>query len=152
MSSEASSISAPSDQQVDKQTLEEEQLETLKREDKAILTPVGEVQYDVNLSTKVTVKDQTRRGDIKDSAQTCHEQVTGTNHIGNSMDEKTPIGDVLTKHKTSKRDKGHHTSIGEFRALKRDYRTSPTPQGDNSNNALTGGYKTPYGEGSITHN
>lgn len=44
--------------QADKQATKGEQFETLKREDKALLTPSGNVQYKVNPSTYVTVQDK----------------------------------------------------------------------------------------------
>lgn len=40
-----------------------------------ILTPVGEVQNHVNLSTYVTVQDKTLQGGIKNSIPTCRKQV-----------------------------------------------------------------------------
>lgn len=58
MSSEVKSISTL-DVQVNNQAREEEVFEDLKREDKGILTTVGNVQYDVCLSRKVTVQYQT---------------------------------------------------------------------------------------------
>lgn len=51
--SNMSTLEAPP---VDKKVSKEEEFETLKREERALLTPVGDVQHDSNLSTKVTVQ------------------------------------------------------------------------------------------------
>lgn len=55
VSKQVSSIGTLIERQVDKQVSEREEFETVKREDRAILTPAGDVQYVVNLLTKVTV-------------------------------------------------------------------------------------------------
>lgn len=52
VSSEMSSTSTHNDQQMDKQAPERQELENLKRKDKAILTAVGDTQYDVKFSKK----------------------------------------------------------------------------------------------------
>lgn len=62
------------DQYVEKQDPEGEKFETLKREDKVILTLFGDVQYNVNLSTKVHVQDWTPLGDVEHGTRTCCEQ------------------------------------------------------------------------------
>lgn len=49
VSSKMSRISTLNNQQVDKQSFEGGKCETLKTEDKAILTPVGDVQYHIHL-------------------------------------------------------------------------------------------------------
>lgn len=54
---EVSSTCPPKDQHVYKQDPEGKKFETLNRENRAILTPVGDVLCHVDLSTKVTVQD-----------------------------------------------------------------------------------------------
>lgn len=86
--------------------------ETVNREDKDISTRVGDVQHHIDISTNVTVQDETPQGNIIESTPTCREQVKGTTHIGDSMAQQTPIGDVFTTHKTQKEESGHQTLIG----------------------------------------
>lgn len=62
-----SSISTLNDEQVDKQSHKAKEAETLNREEKAILTLIGDVQYDIDLSEKVTVQGRTPRGHNKDA-------------------------------------------------------------------------------------
>lgn len=75
VSSRVSSVYIRSDQQVDDKVLKREEFKTLKRGDKAILTPNGDLRYHIDLSTKVTVQDNTIQVDIKDGTPTCHEPV-----------------------------------------------------------------------------
>lgn len=53
---EASSISTLDDQKVNEQDPKGEKFKTLKREDKAKLTPIGDVEYHVDLQQKLTHK------------------------------------------------------------------------------------------------
>lgn len=115
-----SSISARSIQQVDKQASEEEEVETDDKEDKAIMTPDGDVQYHGDLPINVTVQDTTPRRDITDGILTCHDQEAGTTRIADTMARATPIADVLIYHKTNKGNNGHQTPSRDYKTLKRD--------------------------------
>lgn len=84
------------------------------------------------------------------------------------MFQKTLIGDRLTTQKTQERHNGHQTPYGDFntlkrednkhetpyerkvKTLKRENGTGPTPEGDGSSKATTGGCNAPYGDGCIT--
>lgn len=79
-----SSISTLYGQRVDKRAPEEEESEISNRAEKEILTPNGDVQYEINHSTMASVKDKTLPGKIKDSTPTCGEKVTDTTHIGDT--------------------------------------------------------------------
>lgn len=84
------------------------------------MTPNGDVLYHVLLSEKVTVQDKTSQRDMKDGALTFREQLVGTTHIGESMAQKTSIGDVLIPRQTPEKYNGHQTAIGKFEFFKRD--------------------------------
>lgn len=58
-----------------------------------MITPVGDVEYHVNLSNKVTVQAKTPQEHITDGIPTCRDQVKGTTHKG---------------------DIGHQILVGEF--------------------------------------
>lgn len=111
---------------VKKQAFKEEEVEILKREENASSTPVGDVQYEVNLS-KDTVEHQTQRGDIKNGTLACNEQVENRTHKRDTKTPKTLTGDVLILRKTRKEINGHHTVIKDFMALKRDHNRHVTP-------------------------
>lgn len=96
VSGEVSSISPYNDQQVDKQAPDGEELETLQRKDKAVLTAVEDVHFHVSLSTTVTEQHETQQGNIKDGNQTCRKQATGTAHKRDTMAQKTLNGDLET--------------------------------------------------------
>lgn len=81
MSIEVSSTSTPEAQPMDKPASGEEKFVTLNRQDKASLTPGGDIQYHVNTWKKATVEDKISHGDMQDCTTTCREQVTGTAHI-----------------------------------------------------------------------
>lgn len=106
------------DQPKDKQDPKGKEFETLKKEDNAILKPVGDVAYDVNLPKNVTVQHQTPQGDIEDGTLTYRELVTGPTHTEDSMVQKTSIGDVLRTYKTQKGDNGHLLQIKNSIILK----------------------------------
>lgn len=89
--SQVSSLSTLEDKSVDKQAFKEENLHTLKREEKVLMTSNGDVQYDVKHLTKVTVPHQPPRGDTKDDTATCREQVTRTTQKWDTIAQKTPI-------------------------------------------------------------
>lgn len=115
-----SSISTLSGQQVDKQGTEGEACENLNKEDKALLTLNGDVQYDENLSMKVTVQHQTPGEYMRHGTHTCREQLTGRAHIADSMAQKTLIVNMLTTHKNYEGDKGHKAPIGDLKTFNRD--------------------------------
>lgn len=99
VSNEVSSIRTLNEQQVNKHAPEGEEVNSLMREDEETMTSVGDIQYDVNLPTKVTVQHQTTLGEVKAGAPACRDRVTGS---------------------TRKGDKEHQSSIGEFQILRRD--------------------------------
>lgn len=103
-------------------------------DEEAILTPFGDVQYDLNLSRKLTVLEQTPQGDIKDGSSTGLEQKTGATHITDSIVQMTPIGDVLIKYRTHKGDNGHQYANGNLMDLKRDDKRHVTHYGGSINN------------------
>lgn len=70
-----SSISTLSDQYMDKQALEKEQFQTLKRQDIVLLTPAGDVQDHVNLSARDVVQSKTPAGNTRDGTTIYREEV-----------------------------------------------------------------------------
>lgn len=147
-----SSISTFDDQQEHKQFYKEHELDSINREHKVILNPVRDVQYDVNLSTNVTVQHQTPREDFKDGTQTCREQLTSAALPADSMIQKSPIGELLTIHMTDKGDKGHHTPIKRLKTLKRDNGNIPAFERHISIDAPAEGCKTSFEDDSDTVN
>lgn len=91
------------------------------------MTPIGDVWYDINLSVKVTVQDQSQKRYIKETITTCRDQVTGTTQIRNSLDQNTPIGEF----RSLKRDVNKHITAygGSTTTLKGDKGTNPTSNG-----------------------
>lgn len=73
--------------------------------------------------SKVLVQEKAPHGDIKDSIQTYHDQVSSTTHIGDLMAQKTPIVYVLTRPGSLKGDSKLQTPVGEQK----------TPEGDGDN-------------------
>lgn len=69
VSSDKSCINNLNDQLLMIRAAEEEDFETIIREEKVIPTPNGEVQYHVAHVTNVTVQDRYRQGDIKNGTQ-----------------------------------------------------------------------------------
>lgn len=82
MFSKVSSIDTLNNQKVDNRAPDEEESKVLNIEDKSVLTPIGDVQYHIDLSRTVTVQTKTSKGDSKDGIPTFHEQISGTPHIG----------------------------------------------------------------------
>lgn len=60
-----STISNLSDQHVDQQASGEKEFVTQNREDSAIFTPVGDVQYDVTVSTKGSAQEDAPQETLK---------------------------------------------------------------------------------------
>lgn len=100
-SSEVSRINTLYDQQVDSQAPEVEESETLKREEKAKLTPIGDVQYHNDLS-KVTLQNKTSQRDIKDGTPSFHEEVNETTHIRDLVAQETFVGNPSITPRLSK--------------------------------------------------
>lgn len=76
------SINPLNDQKDPDHTGEENQLETLNREDKAVLTLIGYVRYHTDRWTKATVQDKAWQGDIRGRTMTFSEQINCTACMG----------------------------------------------------------------------
>lgn len=94
MCSEVSSISSFNDQQVNKQSRKREEFETASNDEKAILTPNGDVQYDVHLPTKLTLQDEAAQRDIEGISLTFRKKVRGTGRTKDLIAREAPIGDA----------------------------------------------------------
>lgn len=68
-----------------KEAPEREASEALSREDNAILASNGDLQYHIDLSTRVTVQDEVPQENDKDGTLTCREQVRDPIPVGHSM-------------------------------------------------------------------
>lgn len=79
---EVRSLSTPNNQQVVQQVSKGEAFQTFNREGKAVLTRIGDVQYDGDLSTKITVQEKTPQRDIKKNSPTFRERATGMKTLG----------------------------------------------------------------------
>lgn len=78
-----------------------------------VMSPIGDVQYHVNLSTKATVQNKTTKEDKNHSSPTRREQVKDTTHIGASMARKTAIEEAFNNTQDSER--GQRTSHSNWR-------------------------------------
>lgn len=76
------------------------------------MTPNGNVEYDIDLETIVTLHTKTPRADINVRTTTCCKKVEGTNHVEGSESRKTPTRNVLTTQNSYKRNDGHQSPIG----------------------------------------
>lgn len=77
---------------MEKQAPEREKFETLRKENKTLLTLNGDVQYNVNISTNITIQHQTLRGDVNGSTSACRKEMTCTTRIGDFMARNNVIG------------------------------------------------------------
>lgn len=80
------------------------------------------LQYHIHLSKKVNVQNKTAKEHIKDDTSTFRELLKGVTYTGDSMAEKTLIGDVLIAHGTFK------TENGTIPSAKRDNRIEMTKE------------------------
>lgn len=100
LSSDLKSINTPDDQQKERRAPVGEAFETLDRNDQAILTASGGVQYQAGLPTKATVQHITTRGDSKYGTPICRKQVEVKTDRVDTLAQKFLVEDVLTTHKT----------------------------------------------------
>lgn len=87
-SHEVSIISAASDQQVVKQASEGAEFNTVNGEDQAILTPIGNVQYNVKISTKLLHRTRLHKATLQ-TLSTLAVQVKGTGRTMESIAQNT---------------------------------------------------------------
>lgn len=120
MSGEISPIRTVNDQNVDREDLEDEQIEALMKEDRAIVRHIRDVQNVIDISVLITVQDRTRQKNGKNTAQICRDRVSSTTDIVASMAQNIPIRDVLALQNAFKGDNGRQSPTGEFKTLKGD--------------------------------
>lgn len=85
---EVGNTSTAKDQQVDEQASDEEESETLNREETAGITSNGDIHHRRDLSKKVSVKDEAPKEDGKDYIRARGEDVSYTAHIEYFQDKK----------------------------------------------------------------
>lgn len=83
------STDALNDQQVDEKGPERKESESFKREDRAGLTLIADVQYYAHLSN-ITVQNNTPKQGLKDGATICGEQINGTAGVGDLYAQENP--------------------------------------------------------------
>lgn len=102
------------DLRVDEMALDEEESETLHREEKEGMTPIGNVQHRRDISAKTSVQDRAPKEDSKDDIPARDEHVNCMSHIKYFRAQKSPIGKDLTILNTLKNgNDGHYTPNGD---------------------------------------
>lgn len=124
------------EQQVVERAPKEEMYSTLKREEKAKMTPFRYVQHHAKFLTKPTVLDKALKEDAKGNTENNCEHVYGKIYFGDLKAQGTPIGkvlEVLLSHKSHKEENGHWTRTRDVKAHKRDDDRCITHREDKNN-------------------
>lgn len=79
---------------MDEQALKEEIHKTINSEDKVDLTPIGDLQYNKDLSIKFNLHHKAPKGKVKDDTPIRHDHVYYTARIENFKAQETPIKEV----------------------------------------------------------
>lgn len=118
VSCEVSSVNISNEQQVDKQATEGVEYETVNRKDKAVLTPIGDVRYHLDDSTKVTLQQKTSQKDMKQSTQSFRRKLDGSTYIRDSMTQRTSIEHLSTTKKILNETMDIRLKVANVKVLK----------------------------------